>query len=97
MAALPGEIVAKIGAEGVYCAGLPRSGLGIALKIEDGDMRSAPLALVGVLRQVLEALGPVPLPESLARAWDPQPIRNTRGEVTGELRAAGQLRFSDRR
>lgn len=96
MAALPGELVAKIGAEGVYSAGLPRSGLGIALKIEDGDMRSAPLALVGVLRQVLDTIGPAPLPVALARAWDPQPIRNTRGEVTGEMRVAGQLRFSDR-
>ena len=93
MMALPGEIVAKIGAEGVYSAGLPRAGLGIALKIEDGDMRSAPLALLGVLRQVLAATGSTRLPDAFDRAWDRQPIRNTRGQVTGESRAAGQLRF----
>ena len=93
MMALPGEIVAKIGAEGVYSAGLPRAGLGIALKIEDGDMRSAPLALLGVLRQVLAATGSTRLSDAFERAWDRQPIRNTRGQVTGESRAAGQLRF----
>jgi L-asparaginase II len=86
--------VAKIGAEGVYSAGLPRAGLGIALKVEDGDMRSAPLALLGVLRQVLAATGTIRLPDGFDRAWDQQPIRNTGGQTTGELRTSGQLRFS---
>ena len=39
MAAWPGRLVAKIGADGIYCAALPEPELGIALKVEDGDMR----------------------------------------------------------
>ena len=35
----PGEILAKIGAEGVYCAALPTRRIGIAIKVEDGDLR----------------------------------------------------------
>jgi L-asparaginase II len=63
MRALPGSIVSKIGAEGVYTAGiLPnpkwKRGLGIALKIEDGsDRRARPVAVLEVLRQ-LEILQP---------------------------------------
>ena len=39
MAACPGRLVAKIGADGIYCAAL-LAALGIALKVEDGDMRA---------------------------------------------------------
>jgi L-asparaginase II len=52
MTAAPGMVFAKIAAEGVYCAGLPGVGLGVALKVEDGDMRCAPIALLAVLQQV---------------------------------------------
>jgi L-asparaginase II len=95
MEALPGQVLAKIGAEGVYSAALSASGLGIALKVEDGDMRAAAPALVGVLGQ-LAALGAPGLPAKVLEEWGHQPIRNTRGEVTGELRPAGRLRFLDR-
>jgi L-asparaginase II len=58
MRVLRGQIVSKIGAEGVYTAGVlpsPRwkRGLGIALKIEDGsDRRARPVAVLEVLRQL---------------------------------------------
>src|SRR5207245_2455541 len=35
MRAHPGRVIAKVGAEGVYCAVLPREGLGVALKVAD--------------------------------------------------------------
>lgn len=90
----PGEVIAKVGAEGIYCASLPRHGLGVALKIEDGDMRSAPAALLGVLRQVGEHVGVDLAPlDALQRTAEPV-IFNTRGEVTGALRSAGALQFS---
>ena len=44
-----GRIVAKGGAEGVFVACLPESGLGVAVKIDDGAARGAELALLGVL------------------------------------------------
>lgn len=94
METAPAGIVAKIGAEGVYSAALPALGLGLALKVESGEMRAASAALVGAVRQLLERLAPASL-DGLAPAvrFDPAPIRNTRDEVTGVLKSAGSLRF----
>jgi len=98
MTAWPGGIVAKIGAEGVYGAAVPELELGVALKVEDGDMPSSGRALLEVLRQLLSRVAPgrtaVLGAAALAR-HGPQPIRNTRNMITGELRAAGELRFFD--
>ena len=58
MQALPEKIICKVGAEGVWVAGiLPsekwKNGLTIALKIEDGDDgRARPVAAVELLRQL---------------------------------------------
>jgi L-asparaginase II len=96
MKAAGGKVLAKVGAEGVYGAALPGLGLGVALKVEDGDGRCSPPALLAVLRQVLERLATrgaadVPL-EGLAHHAEPL-LRNTRGVVVGSLRPAGGLRF----
>jgi L-asparaginase II len=96
MAALPGRVLAKVGAAGIYCAALPALGLGIALKVADGDSEVSPLALLAVLAAVLERAG-------VADRYDlgpvahhaTQPILNTRGARVGTLRAAGVLRFHD--
>jgi len=95
MTAFHGGLIAKIGAEGVYSAALPRHGLGISLKAEDGDMRSAPIALVAVLVQLLTQLGDQEgLRAVRATSHHAQvPIRNTRGIVTGALSASGGVRF----
>ena len=45
-------VFAKVGAEGVYIAGSPKHGIGVALKVEDGAWRAAPPALLGVLSAV---------------------------------------------
>ena len=45
-----GRIFAKVGAEGVYCAGVPGAELGIALKVEDGATRAAEPALIAILK-----------------------------------------------
>lgn len=49
MAAAPGRVFAKIGAEGVYCAAIPELGFGIALKIDDGAFRAAELMVAAVI------------------------------------------------
>src|SRR5437016_613387 len=41
MRAHPGRVLAKVGAEGVYCALLVRDGLGVALKVADGQDRKS--------------------------------------------------------
>ncbi len=92
MAAARGAVVAKVGAEGIYCAALPALGLGVALKVEDGDMRCSPPALLAVLRQVGERRG-LSLPVAELRQHAEPVLRTTRGEPIGELRATGALRF----
>lgn len=44
-----GRVFAKVGAEAVYLAGDLETGLGAAVKVEDGAWRSAPPALLAVL------------------------------------------------
>jgi L-asparaginase II len=83
MRAHPGRVIAKVGAEGVYCAVLTREGLGVALKVADGHALASALAMAAVL----EALGLRPRPESLG----PRANVNTRGETVGELRVNGTL------
>jgi L-asparaginase II len=77
MLRLPGW-TAKGGAEGLLCACGP-DGLGLALKVEDGDTRAVAPALAETLRR----LGWEP-PEELAVT----PVLSSRGEHVGEIRAA---------
>ncbi|HEV7681727.1 MAG TPA: asparaginase [Pyrinomonadaceae bacterium] len=88
MRAAPGRLVSKVGAEGVYtvgilpCAEWPR-GLGLALKIEDGDdHRARPTVVIESLRQ-LGILKNESL-EAVAR-YAFFPVRNRRGDVVGEV------------
>ena len=83
MRAHPGRVIAKVGAEGVYCALLVQERLGISLKIEDGHGPAAALAMAAIL----EELGLRPQPESLKV----KPTANSRGEIVGELRVTGRL------
>ena len=78
-----GGVIAKIGAEGVHSVAVPARGLGIALKVEDGAQRAQFAGVVRVLQHydVLPQRVSPRLEEFLHR-----PIRNTRGEVVGELR-----------
>jgi L-asparaginase II len=78
-----GRVVAKIGAEGVHCVGIPERGIGFAVKVDDGAQRAQFPAALRVLQllDVLPATLPSRLDEFLRR-----PIRNTRGEVVGEVR-----------
>ena len=95
MRAAPGRIVSKVGAEGVYTAAiLPcerwPNGLGLALKIEDGDdKRARPTVVIESLRQ-LGVLYDASL-EAVSR-YAFFPVQNRRGDVSGEIRASFELR-----
>jgi L-asparaginase II len=84
-----GKLISKIGAEGVYTVGVLPSerwpkGLGLALKIEDGeDRRARPTVVIEALRQ-LGVLDDVML-EVLA-PYRKFPIRNHRGDLVGEVK-----------
>jgi L-asparaginase II len=92
MQATGGRIFAKVGAEGVYCAGIPGAELGIVLKIEDGSRRASEPALLGVLTY-LGLLSDDELAELNVFA-EPEVI-NTRGEVVGVVRARIALEPAD--
>jgi L-asparaginase II len=77
-----GRVISKIGAEGVHCLALPEQGVGIAIKVEDGAQR-AQFPVVIRLLQMLDAL-PAVLPSRLEELLH-RPVRNTRGEVVGEI------------
>ena len=83
-----GRIVAKVGAEGVYCAGIPGAELGLALKVEDGGGRAAEPALLAVLA-ALHVLADDEL-AALERYALPA-IVNTRGEQVGTIVARVEL------
>lgn len=74
MSAAPGRILAKGGAEGVYLLGLPGKGIGVAIKVADGNARPWTAVLAAILRKF--GLGK---PADLA-------IRNHAGIEVGEVR-----------
>jgi L-asparaginase II len=88
MQAVP-QVLAKVGAEGVYGAALLDRGWGVAIKMEDGNTRAAGVALLAVLDQ----LGITPLATTALPRYAQLPITNTRGEIVGSLRARGALSF----
>jgi L-asparaginase II len=78
-----GCVVAKIGAEGVHTVALPERGLGVALKVGDGGQRAQYPAVLRLL-QLLDVL-PGELPPRL-HDFLHRPVRNSRGELVGEVR-----------
>jgi len=80
-----GRVLAKVGAEGVHTVALLDRGVGAAIKVEDGAQRAQYPALLRLL-QYLGAL-PVHLPPRLAE-FARRPVRNTRGEVVGDVSPA---------
>jgi L-asparaginase II len=89
MQAVPGRLISKVGADGVWlCGVLPcelwPEGLAIALKIEDGDdERARPVVAVEVLRQLRV------LTESDLTELSPMPINNRRGTAVGKIVTTG--------
>ncbi|MEM8848668.1 MAG: asparaginase [Pseudomonadota bacterium] len=79
MRAMDGRIAVKTGAEAVFVAIVPETGLGVAVKIEDGATRASEAVIAALLVRmgVLEAETPV------AKALTEGPIRNWNGLVTG--------------
>lgn len=79
-----GKILAKEGAEGVFCLGEIAAGRGAAFKVRDGAMRAIAPAVV----RALEVWGLVDegMREALA-AFDPVVVENTRGDAVARLTA----------
>ncbi len=79
-----GRLVAKFGAEAVYCLGDRDRGWGVAVKVEDGHRRAVGPAIIEFIAQMdmltadeLEAL----------EDRHTLPVRNTRDEIVGEIQS----------
>jgi len=83
-----GDWIAKAGADGVQAIGIRSRGLGIAVRIADGNAR----ALHTVTTEVLYQLGLLPRPADspLARTFRP-PLTNYRGLAVGTLQPLFEL------
>ncbi|MGQ0714365.1 MAG: asparaginase [Gemmatimonadaceae bacterium] len=77
-----GEVIAKVGAEGVHTVAIPAMGLGFAIKVEDGAQRAQYAAVIRLLQYL--GLLTDDLTDRLA-SFARSPLINTRGEIVGEL------------
>ena len=91
MTAGHGDILGKVGADGVYCISLPKQGLGIAVKIEDGDTRSGHIVAANTLKQ-MGLLSPQQL-ASLAKYLQTPVVDNYKNEV-GKFKAIFDLHLT---
>ncbi len=87
MARFGARVFCKVGAEGVHCAALPELGLGIAVKMDDGNnARAVEVVMAALLRQLLQPAGEdAALLDGLADLA----LKNWNGIEVGRLRWAG--------
>jgi L-asparaginase II len=79
-----------VGAEGVYAAALPDQGLGVAIKVDDGNTARAAEV---VMAAVIEALVALSHDErTFMRELSDVTLRNWGGTTVGRLRASDHLR-----
>lgn len=83
------RLVSKGGAEAVFCLGIPDRGLGLAVKIDDGNSRCMPTLVASILKQmgVLSAAEQ----QKLDGVLHPE-IRNHAGTLVGDIRAVLALK-----
>jgi L-asparaginase II len=86
------RVFCKVGAEGVFCAALPERGLGVAIKVDDGNnARAAEVAMAAAI-EAFVALDDGEA--SFMRSLSEVTLRNWNGIEVGALRADASLRTS---
>jgi L-asparaginase II len=90
MEALKGKLVAKSGANAVYCFAVPEKGIGVALKIADGGSAAVPPAVFSLLKQ-LKLFSDAEL-KSLAHL-ERTTLTNHRQDVVGGIEAVFNLKW----
>ena len=92
--ATSGDCIGKVGVDGTYVIGIKSRGLGIAIKIADGDLSALYATAVAVLREI--GLVDDENASGLTR-WDNPKLRNIRGIEVGRLQTMIHLSRSSRR
>jgi len=77
-----GRILAKIGAEAVYCLASVTDGIGITFKIEDGGHRAINPVVIGILKR-MDLISKTEYDELLAKF--PPVLKNHRGDIIGTV------------
>jgi L-asparaginase II len=94
MAHFGARVFCKVGAEGVYCASLPELGLGIALKMDDGNTaRAVEVAVVALIESLL-ALDDAD--RAFVAPLRDVELKNWNGRLVGRLAAASAFVQSGR-
>ena len=84
------RVFMKVGAEGMYCAALPARGLGVAIKIDDGNnARAVEVAMAAVIEAALALDAD---DAAFVRGFSDAPLHNWNGIAVGALRATDGLR-----
>ena len=84
------RVFCKAGAEGMFCAALPELGLGVAIKIDDGNnARAAEVSMAAVIEGLLTLADADAV---FMRTLSDVRLRNWNGIEVGALRAATALR-----
>jgi L-asparaginase II len=84
------RVYCKVGAEGMYCAALPQRGLGVAIKMDDGNNARACEVVMAAL---IEALAPLDDEErGFMLSLGSPTLRNWNGIEVGGLRPSAALR-----
>lgn len=90
MARFGERVFCKVGAEGVYCAALPTLGLGVAVKMDDGNTaRACEVVMAALLARLLPLEGDE---AGFVQGLADVPLVNWNGIEVGRLRAASTLR-----
>jgi L-asparaginase II len=83
------RVFCKVGAEGVYCAALPTLGLGVAVKMDDGNTaRACEVVMAALLARLLPLQGQE---AEFVQGLADVPLVNWNGIEVGRLRAAEAL------
>ncbi|KPF50511.1 asparaginase [beta proteobacterium AAP121] len=83
------RVFCKVGAEGVYCAALPTLGLGVAVKMDDGNnARACEVVLAALLARLLPLQGDE---AAFVQGLADVPLVNWNGIEVGRLRASAAL------
>lgn len=86
-----GRLVAKMGSDGIYCVGAMRKDIGIAIKIEDGNIKVLPSVVLETLKQ-LELISNDELEE--LKHFYTIDIKNNQGAKIGEIKPDFRLIFN---
>ncbi|WP_417580281.1 asparaginase [Pelagibacterium sp.] len=90
MAAFDGRLMLKFGADGIYCGALVDSGIGFALKCDDG---SVPAATAMAAALLLEIASPTPEQTKILQTRARQDQRNWAGHEVGYIEATEAARL----